>query len=477
MNGGCKRRCGLDLDRFDRVRIVLHQEWPFRSGNLGRTPKVPSRFGGDVALSSWQRNQVSNAGPVAVRSEAGPGPTCSHLTHREHQLSQQSSDPNPTEPPVSGALRDGDPLGERIIARIQPERRFVLEGGGSLGDVQIAYETWGELDSSLSNAILVCHALTGDSHAAGRAGHGHPAPGWWDSLIGPNKAIDTNRYFVVCSNVLGGCQGSTGPASIEPSTGLPYGSTFPMVSIRDMVRAQAHLADDLGIEVWRSVIGGSMGGMQALEWAAMFPDRVGSLVAASSTASASAQQIAWSHIGRNVIESDPNFMGGDYYERPAGKGPHRGLELARQLAQVTYRSDEVFTERFGRNLVRSFDFGSERIFDVEGYLEYHGRKLVNRFDANSYIRLNRAMDFHDLGRGRGGVEEALARIQAPLLCVSVRSDSLYPPVQQHDLHTGLLAAGGRSTFVDLDSPHGHDGFLIEFVQLGPVIRKFLEENQ
>lgn len=360
---------------------------------------------------------------------------------------------------------------------MQPDRRFALEGGGSLAQVDIAYESWGTLDHDGSNAVLICHALTGDSHAAGRAGPGHPAPGWWDALIGPGRYIDTDRYFVVCSNVLGGCQGSTGPASTDPATGRPYGSSFPLVSIRDMVRAQALLADHLGIERWNCVIGGSMGGMQVLEWAAMFPERVGSIIAASSTAAASAQQIAWSHIGRSVIEADPGFCGGDYYDLPAGQGPHRGLELARQVAQVTYRSDEVFTERFGRNLVHNLDFGATRLFDVEGYLEYHGRKLVNRFDANSYLRLNRAMDFHDLGRGRGGLEEAFARIKAPLLTVSVRSDSLYPPVQQRELHEGILAAGGTGTFMDLDSPHGHDGFLIEVVKLGPAIRKFLEENQ
>ena len=376
----------------------------------------------------------------------------------------------------SGVFAAGDPLGDRILCSIQPDRRFVLEGGGSLENAQIAYETWGTLNPDRSNAILVCHALTGDSHAAGRAGTGHAAPGWWDSLIGPGRPIDTDRYFVVCSNVLGGCQGSTGPASIDPSTGKHYGPTFPLVSIRDMVRAQALVADSLGIDHWNSVVGGSMGGMQVLEWAVMYPDRVGSIVVASSTAAASAQQIAWSHIGRSVIEADPGFNGGDYYDLPADQGPRRGLELARQIAQVTYRSDEVYTERFGRNLVHNLDFEATRLFDVESYLEYHGRKLVDRFDANSYLRLNRAMDFHDLGRGRGGVGEALGRIKAPVLTVSVRSDSLYPPVQQIDLHEGIIAGGGTSTFVDLDSPHGHDGFLIEVVKLGPVIREFLEEN-
>lgn len=370
----------------------------------------------------------------------------------------------------------GDPLGDRRIIQVQSERRFVLEAGGSLEHLEIAYETWGELDDTASNAILICHALTGDSHAAGRRGPGHPAPGWWDALIGPGRAIDTSRYFVVCSNVLGGCQGTTGPASTDPATGIAYGSSFPQVTIRDMVRAQMLLSDELGVSAWASVIGGSMGGMQALEWAVMAPGRVRSLIVASSTAAASAQQIAWSHIGRSAIWADPGFNGGDYYGAAPGEGPHRGLELARQVAQVTYRSNEVYAERFGRELIAEFSFGQGELFTVEGYLEYHGRKLVHRFDANSYLHLNRAMDFHDLARGRGGVEEALRRISAPVLNVSVRSDSLYPPSQQVALHEGMIAVGGHSTLVDLDSPHGHDGFLIETVKLAPVIREFLEET-
>ncbi|HTN99442.1 MAG TPA: homoserine O-acetyltransferase [Microthrixaceae bacterium] len=377
--------------------------------------------------------------------------------------------------PSSGAWKPGDPVGDRRFSTIVEARPFPLEGGGSLAHIELAHEQWGTLNEDRSNAILICHALTGDSHAAGRAGPGHPAPGWWDALIGPGRAIDTDRYFVVCANALGGCQGSTGPASQNPATGRPYGSKFPMVSIRDMVRTQALLADELGIESWKSVIGGSMGGMQALEWATMYPERVRSSIVASSTTQASAQQIAWSHIGRGVIESDAGFQGGDYYDSAPGLGPHRGLELARMIAQVTYRSDEVFTERFGRTLIRPLDFGTGTQFDVEGYLEYHGSKLVLRFDANSYLRLNRAMDFHDLGRGRGSVESALRRISGQMLVVTVRSDSLYPPIQQTALHEGLLASGGKSELLEIDSPHGHDGFLIETAQMASRVRTFLEE--
>ncbi len=379
--------------------------------------------------------------------------------------------------PATGAWRPGDPVGHRSFLTVlgaEDPRRFQLEGGDHLEHVDVAYETWGTLDEAASNAVLVCHALTGDSHVAGRSGEGHPTPGWWDALVGPGRALDTDRWFVVCSNVLGGCQGTTGPASTDPRTGRPYGGAFPVVSIRDMVRVQAGLADGLGIRRWRAVVGGSMGGMQALEWAVMHPERVGGLVLASTTAEASAQQIAWSHIGRMAVQADPGFRGGDYYDAGPGDGPHRGLAVARMCAQVTYRSDEVFTERFHRTLLGRLDFTLDPLFDVEGYLDYHGRKLARRFDANSYLRLNRAMDLHDVGRGRGGTAAALARVQAPALISAVRSDGLYPPDQQRALRDGLLAAGRVAEWVDIDSPHGHDGFLLETAQFAPHVRRFLE---
>jgi homoserine O-acetyltransferase len=378
--------------------------------------------------------------------------------------------------PASGAWRPGDPVGSRRFHTVGHGRSFQLEGGGALPEVQIAYETWGQLDATADNAVLVCHALTGDSHAAGRSGPGHATPGWWDALIGPGRCLDTDRYFVVCANVLGGCQGSTGPASVDPRTDRPYGAAFPVVSIRDSVRTQASLADELGIRRWRSVVGGSMGGMQALEWAVMYPDRVGSLVLASTTAQASAQQIAWSHIGRAAIAADPAFRGGDYYDAPDGEGPHRGLAVARMTAQVTYRSDEVFNDRFDRSLLGPLEFSLDPLFDVEGYLDYHGEKLARRFDANSYLRLNRAMDLHDIGRGRGGVRQALARVAAPTLVASVRSDGLYPPDQQRRIHDTLTELGAASTWVDIDSPHGHDGFLIETAQMAPRVTNFLKET-
>ncbi|MFZ4517661.1 MAG: homoserine O-acetyltransferase MetX [Microthrixaceae bacterium] len=376
--------------------------------------------------------------------------------------------------PPSGAWRPGDPAGGRRFHDVAPGRRFQLEGGGSLAGPRLAFETWGRLDDDAANAVLVCHALTGDSHASGRSGPGHPTAGWWDGLIGPGRAIDTDRWFVVCANVLGGCQGSTGPASDDPATGRPYGSTFPVVTIRDMVRAQASLSDHLGVRSWASVVGGSMGGMQALEWAVMYPDRLRSLVLASTTAEASALQIAWSHIGRMAVAADPRFRGGDYYDAPPGDGPWRGLAVARMCAQVTYRSDEVFTERFHRTLLHQLEFSLDNQFDVEGYLDYHGLKLVRRFDANSYVRLNRAMDLHDVARGRGSTAAALARVCVPAIVASVTSDGLYPPRQQEALAAGLEAGGVEVERVAIESPHGHDGFLIETPRLGPRVADFLD---
>lgn len=383
--------------------------------------------------------------------------------------------------PTTGAWLPGMPLGRRNLATVVADRSFHLEGGGSLPEVVVAYETWGTLAPDASNAVLVCHALTGDSHAAGRAGEGHPTEGWWDGLIGPGQALDTDRYFVVCSNVLGGCQGTTGPASIDPRTAKPYGSTFPVVTIRDMVRVQALLATHLGIDKWASVIGGSMGGMQVLEWAAMFPDRVSSILSIATSASASAQQIAWSMVGRRAILADPAFNGGDYYDAAPGHGPHVGLKLAREIAQIHYRSEEAFSSRFGRRSLDALEaqdgsggFPLDGRFDVEGYLDYHGDKLVRRFDANSYLRLNKAMDLHDLGRGRGGVAAAVRRMTGPAVIMSINSDILYPPYQQEQLRDLLVDAGTRCGFYEIDSTDGHDGFLIEVQQIAPIIEAFLD---
>ena len=377
--------------------------------------------------------------------------------------------------PASGAWRPGDPPGHRRFLSIAADRPFVLEGGGALCDITLAYETWGTLAADGDNAILVCHALTGDSHAAGPATDGHVTPGWWDGLIGPGRALDTDKYFVVCANVLGGCQGTTGPASVHPDDGRPYASRFPVVSIRDWVRTQAALADHLGIETWLTAVGGSMGGMMVLEWAIMFPHRVRSVVPIATCVAATAQQIGWWSSGRRVIQLDPKFRGGDYYDAAPGDGPHEGLALARMVSQITFRSDDVFTDRFGREVVEPLNGGFSlwQRFEVERYLEYHGTKLVRRFDANTYLLLTKAMDLHDLGRGRGGLLPALSRIHAPVQAIGITSDLLYPAYQSREIVEAVNAAGGDAEYVELDSPHGHDAFLLEFDQVGEALTKFL----
>lgn len=375
---------------------------------------------------------------------------------------------------ASSAWADGDHPGWRKFAMLGQDRRFALEGGGSLGPITVAYETWGTLNASASNAILVCHALTGDAHAAGPSGPGQLTAGWWDDMIGPGKPLDSDRYFIVCSNVLGSCQGTTGPASPHPDDGQPYGSRFPIVSIRDMVRAQALLADDLGVDRWMCVAGGSMGGMQVLEWGVMFPARVESLVFIAGAAAASPMQIGWSEVGRLAIAQDPNWHDGDYYDQPAGVGPTEGLMLARRIAQIHYRSDASLEDRFGRDVLQPLDkFGLWNRFQVESYLDHHGRKLARRFDANSYLVLNKAMDLHDIGRGRGGVGPALERIAVPTLVVAIDSDGLYPPRQQHEVRDRLSELGKDVHFDTIESIHGHDGFLMEFSQLCPMVDRFV----
>jgi homoserine O-acetyltransferase len=379
--------------------------------------------------------------------------------------------------PVTGAWMPGDEPGRRRFFDFPVGRSFALDTEVALRGVTLAYETWGELDADASNAILLCHAWTGDSHAAGPVGNGHPSPGWWDEVIGPGKAIDTNHWFVVCSNVLGGCQGTTGPASPHPDDGRPYGSRFPVVTIRDMVRAQARLATHLGIDRWRSVIGGSMGGMQVLEWAATFPHRVESIIPIATCAQATAQQIAWGAIGRRAIRLDPRWRGGDYYDALPGDGPSEGLAVARMVAQVTFRSDNALTARFGREIADGNELSGHldlwQRFEVERYLGHHGDKLIRRFDTNSYLLIGKAMDLHDLGRGRGGLAAALSKVVVPSLTIGIGSDMLYPSYQQEEIHRLLIDAGGDADYREIDSPHGHDAFLIEIDQVSAHIGQFL----
>jgi len=380
--------------------------------------------------------------------------------------------------PATGAWRPGDDAGHRQFFTFATDRRFAVDSGATFADVTVAYETWGRLAPDASNAVLICHAWTGDSHAAGPAGRGHASPGWWDAMIGPGRPIDTDKWFVVCPNVFGGCQGSTGPASLVPGEATPYGSRFPVITIRDMVRAQARLADHLGIAAWHTVIGGSMGGMQVLEWAITYPERVRGIVPIATCMQSTAQQIAWGAIGRRAIALDPRWRGGDYYDAGPGEGPAEGLSIARMIAQVTFRSDNVFTERFGRAITHRAElgdrFGMWQQFEVEQYLDHHGRKLGHRFDANSYLLIGKAMDLHDVARHRGHLEGAMSRIQAPCLSVGISSDMLYPSYQQRQIVEMLGSVGSEAGYVEIDSPHGHDAFLINLDQLADPIADFLD---
>lgn len=366
-------------------------------------------------------------------------------------------------PPVTGAWREGDPVGSRTFCDVG---EVSLESRVSLPHVRIAYETWGSFDGS--NAVLVLHALTGDSHVHGPAGPGHPTEGWWDTLVGPGRPIDTDRFFVVAANILGGCQGTTGPASIAPD-GTPWGSRFPFLSVRDQVHAEAKLADALGIDAWYGVIGGSAGGMRALEWAILYPHRVERLFLLATNAAASAEQVALSATQNAAIRIDPHFHGGDYYEQP--EGPWRGLDVARRMAHISYRSEAELEERFGRTLQGSAPVASGGQFAVESYISHHGAKLARRFDANSYIVLSDAMNSHDVARDRGGVAEALSRITAKTLVAGISSDRLYPLHQQIELATFIP---GCAELDVVESKHGHDGFLVEFEQVGELADRLLK---
>jgi homoserine O-acetyltransferase len=368
-----------------------------------------------------------------------------------------------------GAWQPGDHPGHRLFIKLYGEGGLELELGGSFGPVTVAYETWGAPSPSRDNAVLVEHALTGDSHAAGSTGPGHITPGWWDRLIGPSAAIDTDRWWVVCANVLGGCQGTTGPASPAPN-GSRWGSRFPRITVRDQVTVEAALADALGIDQWAAVIGGSMGGMRALEWAIMFPRRVTRLVVVGCGAAATAEQIALCAVQAQAIRLDPGFQGGDYYGPGQAPGPERGLGLARRIGHISYRSELELDTRFGRAPQTAEDPLQGGRYAVESYLDHHADKLARRFDANSYLVLSRAMDHHDIGRGRGGVAQALARVEASSTILSIDTDRLYPPRLQRELAAHLSEKSGVH---NIHSPYGHDAFLIETDQIARPIREAL----
>ncbi|HEV7567077.1 MAG TPA: homoserine O-acetyltransferase [Microbacteriaceae bacterium] len=375
-------------------------------------------------------------------------------------------------PAASGAWRESDPVGNRQFAGIGA---FDFEGGGSLPYVRIAYETWGELSPGRDNAILVLHALTGDSHVMGAPGSGHPTPGWWNGMVGPGKAIDTDRWFVVAPNMLGGCQGTTGPASLAPD-GYEWGPRFPFTTIRDQVTAQAAFSDVIGIDRWAAVIGGSMGGMQSLEWAVSYPDRVERVAVIAAPPDSTADQIALNSVQIEAIRTDPLFRSGHYYEAKAGDGPHRGLALARRMALLNYRSPSELNDRFQRSWQSEISpLGDGGRFAVESYLDFHGNKFSRRFDANSYVTLVEAMNSHDIGRDRGGVDAALARATARALVLGIDSDRLFPVEGQVMIAAHLPGNIDGTTPVVIESSFGHDGFLIEDVIVSREVRRLLRD--
>jgi homoserine O-acetyltransferase len=342
---------------------------------------------------------------------------------------------------------------------------MVTESGERLDSVTMAYQTWGRLNPNRDNAVLVLHALTGDSHVVGPNGPDQPTPGWWDGLIGPGAPVDTDRFFAVAANVLGGCRGSTGPGTIAPD-GRPYGSRFPRISIRDQVNAEALLAERLGIARFAAVLGGSMGGMRALEWAVGYPDLVDRCIAIATCAYFTGDQIAWSVPQLAAIRADGNYRGGDYYD---GEPPLAGMAVAREIAHTTYRSALELETRFGRSYQNDEDPLLGGRYSVQSYLEHHGHKLGRRFDPNSYLMLTEAMNSHDIGRGRGGVAAALQRISADLTVAVVDSDRLFLPAQ------GALIATAPSArpLITMHSDYGHDGFLIEADAIAMVVRNAL----
>ena len=353
----------------------------------------------------------------------------------------------------------------------EPPCELVLESGEKLGPVTLAYETYGNLNAEKSNAVLILHALSGDAHAAGFH-DGDADPGWWDDMIGPGRAFDTDRYFIICSNVIGGCKGSSGPASINPRTGKAYGLRFPIITIRDMVAAQKHLVEHLGISKLLCAAGGSMGGMQVLEWMAAFPEMLSSAVPIATAIKSSAQQIAFNEVGRQAIMSDPNWKNGDYY---GGSPPASGLSVARMVGHITYMSDESMKQKFGRRLKnerRPFQFNDD--FEVEGYLRYRGKSFVKRFDANSYLFVTKAVDYFDMLGGKG-LKELLKGNGMEVMVVAFKSDWLYPLYQSQEIVKACKQAGLRVTFCEVDSTYGHDAFLLETEEETHLIKHFLEK--
>jgi homoserine O-acetyltransferase len=366
---------------------------------------------------------------------------------------------------------------KRFFTFSEPPHDLLLESGRRFGPVCLAYETCGELSAGRDNAILVAHALTGDSHVAGYYSPSDRKPGWWDIMVGPGKAIDTNKYFVICSNVLGGCMGSTGPSSVNPATGRPFGLDFPMVTIGDMVKAQKALVDSLGIERLLCVVGGSLGGMQVLDWCVQFPETVVSAICLATTSRHSALAIAFNEVARQAILADPNWNRGDYYNR---QKPDTGLAVARMIGHITYLSDESMRLKFGRRLQdkTDFSFNFDADFQVESYLRYQGARFVERFDANSFLYITKAADYFDLERqhGEGSLARAFSKARCRFLVVSFTSDWLYTTYQSRELVTAMKKNGLDVSFCELEAKWGHDAFLLPNERLNLMIRGFLDRN-
>ncbi|HOT43382.1 MAG TPA: homoserine O-acetyltransferase [Spirochaetota bacterium] len=352
---------------------------------------------------------------------------------------------------------------------------FTFRSGRTLGPVSLAYETYGTLNAQKNNAILLTHALSGSAHAAGYHSSDDKHPGWWDLYVGPGKPFDTDIYYIICSNVIGGCNGSTGPSSINPETGRPYGLDFPMVTIHDMVNCQWHLVRHLGIDRLLSIAGGSMGGMQALKWSIMYPDMVGSVISIATSASLSAQGIALNEVGRQAIMNDPNWNGGNYY---GSKGPDAGLSLARMIGHITYLSEKHMHEKFGRRYkdedptITKFD----NVFMVESYLHYQGTKFVDRFDANTYLYITKAIDYFDLKKDYGTLHNAFSSVKSNFLIISFTSDWLYPSSQSKEIVQALRANGKNVMYTDIETDMGHDTFLIDYEPLKRNITNFLKRE-
>ena len=382
-------------------------------------------------------------------------------------------DENPEEDPTSYGL-----VQTQYLTLFEPphELKLASKTQDSLGPITVAYETYGTLSPEKDNAIFICHALTGDAHAAGRHDLSDRKPGWWDNFVGPGKGLDTNEYFIICANVLGGCQGTTGPGSINPLTGKNYSLSFPFITIEDIVEVHSALVKHLGINHLLSVIGGSLGGMQVLEWASRYPTQMESAIVLASAANLTAQGIAFNAVGRHAILVDPSFRKGNY---PAEELPKIGLGLARMIAHITYLSESSIEKKFGRRLQHSdslaFDLLKTTEFQIESYLHYQGERFVERFDANSYLYLTRAMDYFDLGQKHGSLEKAFQNGHTKFLVTSYDTDWLFPSSQSREIVTALLKAKQQVSFIEFESPYGHDSFLIEAKQLARVVRPFLQQ--